>query len=65
MSYCLIRFLYSLSSIYSKSLLISISVDVSFVEPKLVFRNLLKSSSLNLPYPSAMFNGIDTAALLN
>ena len=49
---------------YCKSLENFIKVIVSFVEPKLIFKNLLKSSLLNLPYPSTIFNVIEVEALL-
>ena len=56
--------MYSFSFIYFKSFENFNNVIVSFVEPKLIFKNLLKSSLLNLPYPSAIFKVIEVDALL-
>ena len=49
---------------YSISFAIISWVSNSAMEPKLIARNCLNSLAEFLPWPSAMLEGIDTAALL-
>ena len=50
-SFSLLNCWYSSSFKYPNSLLISNNASTSLLDPKLIFRNLLKSSLLFLPYP--------------